>query len=88
MSQLEEKAVDKSEKQKQLESGQKFRIGTERTSTKRYFYQPATGRIVDTLGNEIGDVLEIAAYSIKLKYDILGTPQATYIRFEYLIFDK
>jgi hypothetical protein len=77
-----------SEKQKQFTEGVKFRIGTERTSAKRYFYQPATGRIVDTIGNEIGDVLEIASFSIKLRYDILGTPQATYIRFEYIIFDK
>lgn len=88
MSQTEEKEVTKSVKQKAFEAGAKFRIGTERTSDKRYFFQPNTGRVVDTLGNEIGDVLEIAEYSIKLKFDILGTPQAIFVRFEYFIFDK
>lgn len=77
-----------SEKQKQFEAGIKFRIGTERTSKLRYQYQPATARVVNSNGDTICDVLEIAAYSIKVRFDILGTPQATYVRFEYIIFDK
>jgi hypothetical protein len=85
---METDVFEKSEKQKQFEAGVKFRIGTERTSAKRYYYVPDVMFIKSTDNNIVGEVLELNQYSIKLKHEILGQPLATYIRFENVIFDK
>lgn len=77
-----------SDKQKQFINGVPFRVGTERTSDKRYLYQKQTGFIVDNTLQRYGDVLEIAAYSVKVKLEFLGTPIAVYVRFENIIFNK
>jgi hypothetical protein len=82
-----EQEVSKSTKQKLFEAGTKFRINTQRSSTRRYFYKPDIGLIQDTNDNYIGEVLEINNFSVKLRVDILGQYEAVWSRFETFIFD-
>jgi len=83
-----EQEVTKSTKQKLFESGTKFRVNTQRSSAKRYFYKPDIGLIQDTNDNYIGEVLEINNFSVKLRVDILGQYEAVWSRFETFIFDN
>jgi hypothetical protein len=82
-----EQEVTKSTKQKLFESGTKFRINTQRSSARRYFYKHEFGTIQDSSGNHIGEVLEINNFSVKLRVDILGQYEAVWSRFETFIFD-
>jgi hypothetical protein len=88
MSSQAEHSIEKSVKQKLLEASTPFRINTERSSSKRYYYQPTNGLIVDSDGDNIGEVLEINQYSIKLRVSILGQYEAMWCRFETFIFDN
>lgn len=83
-----EQAVQKSAKQKLFEAATKFRINTERVTPMRWQYQPASGRIVLVSTNQEYDVLEINAYSVKIRANILGSTEAVWCRFESFIFDN
>jgi len=88
MANVAEQEVSKSTKQKLFEAGTKFRINTQRTSSRRYHYLPQIGTISDSHGGIIGEVLEINNFSVKLRVDILGQYEAVWSRFETFIFDN
>jgi hypothetical protein len=88
MSNQTEQEVTKSTKQMLFEAGTKFRINTQPSAKKRFFYKPDIGHVQDTTDRYIGEVLEINNYSVKLRVDILGHYEAVWCRFESFIFDK
>lgn len=87
MSQSEQE-VKKSAKQILLEEGTRFRINTEKATTNRWSYNSKLAIIVDDLQTKMYEVLEINAYSVKVRASILGQVEAVWCRFETFIFDS
>ena len=82
-----EQEVTKSTKQKAFTEGRKFRLNTEAVTKNRYQFIPEEGIIVNTSGLIQYHVLEINAFSVKVRIMVLGQVEAVWCRFETFIFD-
>jgi hypothetical protein len=87
MSQSEAQVKKESVKQVAFTEGRKFRLNTEAVTTVRYQFIPEEGVIVKTAGQIQYHVLEINAFSVKVRVMVLGQIEAVWCRFETFIFD-
>jgi hypothetical protein len=87
MSQSVEQVKKESVKQIAFTEGRKFRLNTEAVTTNRFQFVPEEGIIVNTSGLIQYHVLEINAFSVKVRVMVLGQIEAVWCRFETFIFD-
>lgn len=75
-------------KQKAFSEGVPFKIATEPSANLGYHYHPDSNLIKCNNNTILGVVLEIGAFSVKVRVDILGIPTVVYARFEYMVFSQ